>query len=177
MNPKNAKNYQRIVKPSLNESLRARHQRQISIDNLGLFKRIQSKKSIYDYMKFNSYRGKMKKNYSNRIESQNSSYELGSFPNNNRKLSPLQLKNKDIASVRIQLDNQNFRIKIVQNKKKVTIFATNLESQEKFCLELKMKEALQIMKGKIDWNLLINSLHLDNGELALWEESFTAEIN
>jgi hypothetical protein len=160
------------IKQSLNYSLRTRNQRQISIDNLSLLERIQSKRSFYDFGKVNSDRkaGKSTKQYG--IIPSFSKNHREFWPEKSRNVSPMPTKEKTkVFNMKIKLAGSLFSVDIYKKNSQVKIIAINEETKEKYILKLKMKEALTLMYGSLNWSRLVDCLHLEDGELALYDES------
>jgi hypothetical protein len=155
---------------SLNFSQRARKQRQISIDNLSLLKRLQSKRSMYSYGKFDNIFKGQKKNYA---------YDGGRLSNNSYnedynsvgprvKLSPLpDDKKKVVFKSKTVIGEKSFAIEIVRNKRNVKIVATNEEKKEGFVLVLSEKDAVYVMGGTKDYKKIVESLNFDGEDLVL----------
>ncbi|OMJ73309.1 hypothetical protein SteCoe_28023 [Stentor coeruleus] len=156
---------------SLNFSQRARKQRQISIDNLSLLKRLQSKKSMYSYGKFdNIFKAKKKHSaYDGRIS--DNSYNDDYNPLRGRvKLSPLpDDKKKTVFKSEVMIGDKNFSIKIMRNKKDIKIIATNKEKKEGFVLILNKKDADYVMQGTKDYKKIVDSLNFDGEDLVLYD--------
>lgn len=158
------------VKPkpfkSLNYSQRVRRQRQISIDNFKLLKRLQSKKSFYDFnTEFFNPQSKIPK------ISQNQPSETFKT----LKLSPILFDvQQQVYNKTVFIENKTFKIEITKGSQKVRIQALDTEAQEHFNLELSRNEALTLMGGSEDWEKLISLLHIDGSDLAIWQDDITS---
>lgn len=171
------------VSRSLNISLRTKKQRQISIDNLGLMQRLQSKKSFYGYRKLatdRSTKNKIASNSKNKLLSNdNSGYlrNLGSLSAHRPvKLSPINLEFKNIVyKSDVNLNNRAFTVEISKGRKIIRMLVTD-ESGENYSLELKIREALKLMNGEENWPKLLKCLHIDGSGIALLESSSSETI-
>lgn len=154
---------------SLNFSQRARKQRQISIDNLSLLKRLQSKRSMYSYGKFDNIFKAKKKHYACDGRLSNNSYIDDYNTLQPRvKLSPLPNERKKIVfTSKVVLGEKSFAIEIVRNKRNIKIVATNEEKKEGFVLVLNEKDAVYVMGGTKDYKKIVDSLNFDGEDLVL----------
>jgi hypothetical protein len=166
----NNKNYNQSPKKSLNFSQRVRHQRQISIDNFKLVRRLQSKKSYYDFHNKSSE----KSSHSYRKNSQFIDFlsidpsKIGYEPT---KLSPLTLDVKILVlSKKILLNDRVFLVQIFKNSSKIKIHTTEASTNDVFSLELKKQEALNLMNGHENWEKLLQCLHIEGNDLTLWQD-------
>jgi hypothetical protein len=156
------------VKPkpykSLNFSQRVRRQRQISIDNLKLLKRLQSKKSFYD---FNT------EFFSPKSKSSKSSIPPETIKS--LKLSPILFDiQQQVYNKSVFIENKAFKIEITKGNYRVRIVAYDTENKESFTLELNRNEAITLMGGSEDWEKLIKLLHIDGSDLALWQDDINS---
>lgn len=155
------------VKPkgqkSLNYSQRVQKQRQISRENFKMLQRLQSKKSFYDFNEFFSIKRKTSKP-GPLLESVKSV-----------KLSPIQFDVKQLVYKKnVFIENKVFQIEITKGVNRIRIVAYECEEKECFSLELSKNEALTLMGGVEDWDKLINLLHIDGNDLALWQDDITS---
>ena len=149
MNPKTHRNLPHKVNKSLNISLRVKKERQISIDNLNLIQRLQSKKSLYSFKDLHSNNSRKRNN--NLLSNNDSCYGLQneSFSaQRGIKLTPLSVDLRNtVFKSRINLEGKPFTVEISKGKKQgIKILATNEENGESFSLNLKYLEALELME-------------------------------
>lgn len=184
----NNKNYNQGPKKSLNFSQRVRHQRQISIDNFKLVNRLQSKKSYYDF--HNKSPQKSSNSYQNNYDFHSRSPEKSSYSYQKKsqfidflsidpskigyepaKLSPLTLDVKILVlSKKILLNDRVFLVKIFKNSSKIQIYMTETSTNDAYSLELKKQEALNLMGGHENFEILLQCLHIEGNDLTLWQD-------
>jgi len=164
--------YRPQIKNSLNFPVRARHQREISLQNLSLLKRLQSKKSFYSFGGSidRSYRKNKKSEQISPCYSRNSEIFGGK-----KKLLPLNKEKLLIYSTKINLKDRIFAIEVFKGKL-VRVVAENEETHEKFVLELSKKEAKEIIGIEENWQRLIEFLHLEGNDLILCREASSESI-
>lgn len=159
------------LKNSLNFPVRARHQREISLQNLSLLKRLQSKKSFY------SFRGHMDNHRKNKkSEELSPCYSRNSeIFGGKKKLSPINKGQVSVFSSKINLQDSIFSVDIFKSSN-IRVVVQNQETQEKFILELTKKEVKNIIGPEENWQIFINCLHLEGNDLILCGENSSESI-
>lgn len=161
------------IKKSLNFSQRVHRQRRISKENLEIMKRLQSKKSFYS---FNTDELEQSQARSSKIPKKAT---LSRFPSieqpfhleNSLKLSPIAYDIKrSVFTKSIFLENRIFSIEITKGLNQVRVVATDQATEETYTLELKRNDALILMGGVEDWEKLLKCIHIDQDNLALWQD-------
>ena len=138
------KNYGHRLNKSLNISQRVRNQKQISIENFKIVKRLQSKKSFYDFKI-------PERNVESLKQKKEKSLQLNQSLFNNTKLSPIFFELKRLVlSKNILIENRVFSIEITKGEKKIRIIAKDENKEENYSLELNRNEALILMGGTED---------------------------
>lgn len=160
------------MKNSLNLPVRARHQREISLQNLSLLKRLQSKKSFY------SFRGQPDKHRKNKkSEELSPSYSRNSeIFGGKKKLSPINKGQVMVYSSPINLQDHIFSVEVFKSSNSIRVVAKNQETQEQFVLDLSKSEVKTIIGAEENWQILVNYLHLEGNDLILCGEDSSESI-
>lgn len=162
--------YRPQIKNSLNFPVRARHQREISMQNLNLLKRLQSKKSFYSFG--GSIERSLRKN--KKSEQLSPCYSRNSeMFGGKKKLLPIS--KQLVYSTKINLKDHIFAIEVFKGKN-VKVVAENEETHEKFVLELNNKEAKDIIGFEENWQRLVEYLHLEGNDLIMCGEASSESI-
>ncbi|CAG9312223.1 unnamed protein product [Blepharisma stoltei] len=183
-------------KKSLNQEKRRRDLVQITIENHAMLKRLQDKQPSYNVHRWEEERKQVEKRLLNICEypyrlgatedlrgirkfsqdGRGSNISTGSRPvisansrKGPRKLSPLNKKNQKTVVYKkgINIGPRYFLVEMQVGRGSIWIFAHDVENPETFSLELPYNEALELMDGKENWNILAASLSLEQGELVL----------
>jgi hypothetical protein len=153
------------IKHSLNFPMRARHQREISLQNLGLLKRLQSKKSFYSFCNPSGDNSRKKQG---KIEDLSPSYSRNSEAFPVKKLEPIP--REKVYLTKVNLQDKIFNVEVLKGKK-VEVRVENEQTEEKFILSLNRKEVRNLVGKQENWQKLVNFLHIEGNDLILCDPS------
>lgn len=161
-------------KSSLNFSQRVQRQSRILVENAEIFKKLQNKKSEYEF-EFDASVHRNNSEFSQKyISTIPPDSSLLNYPTMEkpRKLSPLIVDIKRFRHKnRVILNGQCFEVDITQGIDSIRMVASEENTENSYSLELLYQDALFYMDGREDWEKLIRCLDLAGSELTLVKES------
>lgn len=89
-----------------------------------------------------------------------------------RRLSPLIVDIKEMVYQKnLVLDGRVFLVEITKGKEKIRIVANDAKTFTTYSIEISKKDALDFMRGKENWEILVKNLQLEGTELSLLQDS------
>ena len=179
---------------SLNRELRKRELLRVTAENQALLKRLQEKPASYNVQQWEEDQRRHEETLRLRCEypyatqsyreSSSSARQRGLTPNppisksmasnslatrshRSRTLSPLNHDKRLVLKRGVNIGERYFIVEISTDKKQVWVVANDVESPESYTLELSFTEALEMMDGGENYEVMLAALNMENGELVL----------
>jgi E3 ubiquitin-protein ligase TRIP12 len=170
MNKKHSKDSSNEVK-SLNTKARRLEMRRIAIENQALLKRLQDRSPCYNTQQWEEERKKTERRLKNICEFPYIGVRDKSTPaqfKKPHKLSPIG--KQGIFKKGVAIGERHFVVEIRKNKRHLVVYLNDVESPDSYSLQIPIKEAIEIMGGSFNYDLLVRMLEMENGEVVLVDQ-------